>query len=131
MSPCRRADRLGDTEELMRGADMAAPTAEVFDRLRKLAAIEDIAARPTKTVDEVFTGKPLTTVPVGTAEDVEAAFAKARTAQVAWARRPVADRIRIIERYRDLVIKNSEFLMDLLQAEAGKARWAAQEKSLT
>ena len=107
---------------------MAAPNAAVFDRLRKLAAIEDIAARPTKTVEEVFTGKPLTTIPVGTAEDVEVAFAKARVAQVDWARRPVSDRIKIVERYRDLVVKNSDFLMDLLQAEAGKARWAAQEE---
>ena len=107
---------------------MPVPSAEVFDRLRSLAAIEDIAARPTKTVDEVFTGKPLTTIPIGTAEDVDAAFARARAAQVDWAARPVADRIKIIERYRDLVVKHSDFLMDLLQAEAGKARWAAQEE---
>ena len=43
-----------------------------------------------------------------------------RAAQVDWSNRPVADRIEIIERYRDLVVKNSDFLMDLLQAEAGK-----------
>ncbi len=109
---------------------MPAPTAEVFDRLRRLAAIEDVAARPTKTVDDVFTGTPLTTIPIGTAEDVDAAFAKARIAQANWARRPVADRIAVIERYRDLVVKNSDFLMDLLQAEAGKARWAAQEEMI-
>ena len=107
---------------------MPAPSADVFDRLRSLVAIEDPAARPTRTVEEVFTGRPLAEIPVGTAADVEAAFVKARAAQVQWAQRPVADRIRIVERYRDLVIKNSDFLMDLLQAEAGKARWAAQEE---
>jgi len=37
-----------------------------------LAAIKDIPGRPARTIDEVFTGKPLTTIPVGTAEDVEA-----------------------------------------------------------
>lgn len=42
---------------------MPAPSAEVFDRLRSLAAIKDGAARQTKTIDEVFTGKPLTTIP--------------------------------------------------------------------
>lgn len=57
---------------------MPAPSAEVFDRLRQLAAIKNATARQTKTIDEVFTGKPLTTIPVGTAEDVEAAFAEAR-----------------------------------------------------
>ena len=107
---------------------MGAPSAAVFDRLRALAAIEDISARPARTVDEVFTGKPMTTIPVGTAADVEAAFAKARAAQAVWVTTPVAERLKIIRRYRDLVVKNSDFLMDLLQAEAGKARWAAQEE---
>lgn len=107
---------------------MPAPSAEVFDRLRNLAAIKDVAARPTRTIDEVFTGKPLTTIPVGTAADVEAAFAEARAAQTDWAKRPVIERAAVIRRYRDLVIENREFLMDLLQAEAGKARWAAQEE---
>ena len=39
---------------------MPAPSAEAFDRLRQLAAIQDLTARPTKTIDEVFTGIPLT-----------------------------------------------------------------------
>ena len=43
----------------------------------------------------------------------EAAIARARLAQVEWAHRPVAERLKIVERYRDLVIKNSDFLMDL------------------
>ncbi len=107
---------------------MPAPSADVFGRLLPLAAIQDFAARPTKTVEEVFTGKPLATIPVGTAADVQAAFEKARVAQVDWASRPVSDRVRIIARYRDLVVENRDFLMDLLQAEAGKARWAAQEE---
>src|SRR6201995_5176328 len=107
---------------------MPAPSAEVFDRLRQLAAIKDVNARPTKTIEEVFTGKPLTTIPVGTAEDVEAAFAEARAAQIDWAKRPVTERVEVVRRYRDLVIENRDFLMDLLQAEAGKARWAAQEE---
>ncbi|GAA2403954.1 succinic semialdehyde dehydrogenase [Mycolicibacterium llatzerense] len=107
---------------------MPAPSAQVFDRLRQLAAIEDIDARPTRTIDEVFTGKPLATIPVATAEDAEKAFAKARAAQRDWVKRPVSERAAVIARYRDLVLENREFLMDLLQAEAGKARWAAQEE---
>ncbi|MDT5091532.1 MAG: succinate-semialdehyde dehydrogenase / glutarate-semialdehyde dehydrogenase [Mycobacterium sp.] len=107
---------------------MSAPSAEVFDRLRRLAAIEDVDARPEKTIDEVFTGRPLATIPVGTAEDVEVAFTKARAAQRDWAALPVVERVAVVSRYRDLVMKNRDFLMDLLQAEAGKARWAAQEE---
>lgn len=107
---------------------MPAPAAEIFDHLRTLVAIEDPGARPTRTVYEVFTGRPLATIPVGTESDVEAAFAKARAAQRDWAARPVAERVAVIRRYRDLVAANRDFLMDLLQAEAGKARWAAQEE---
>ena len=58
---------------------MPAPTPEVFDRLRALAAIEDMSDRPTKDVVEVFTGRPMATIPVGTVEDVEAAFEDAPT----------------------------------------------------
>src|SRR6201993_5051147 len=105
---------------------MPAPSPEVFDRLRNLAAIDDVTARPARTIDEVFTGTPLTTIPVGTAADVEAAFTKARAAQREWAKRPVKERRAIVRRYRDKVIENRQFLMALLQAEAGKARWAAQ-----
>lgn len=107
---------------------MPTPSSVVFDRLRALAAITDPAARPSRTVNEVFTGLPLATIPVGTAADVEDAFTKARAAQRDWAQRPVPDRLAVVRRYRDLVVENREFLMDLLQAEAGKARWAAQEE---
>lgn len=109
---------------------MPAPSAGVFDRLRRLAALEEPDARPTRTIDEVFTGKPLTTIPVGNADDVAAAFAKARAAQTDWAKRSVQERVAVVRRYRDLVMKNRDFLMDLLQAEAGKARWAAQEEMI-
>ncbi len=109
---------------------MPAPSADVFDRLRKLVAIEDADARPARTVEEVFTGRPLATIPVGTAADVDRAFEKARAAQVDWAERSVSDRVAIVRRYRDLVVENREFLMDMLQAEAGKARWAAQEEMI-
>jgi succinate-semialdehyde dehydrogenase/glutarate-semialdehyde dehydrogenase len=107
---------------------MPAPSADVFERLRSLVAIQNAAERPTRTVEEVFTGRPLATIPVGAAEDVASAFDKARAAQKDWVQRPVAERVEIIRRYRDLVVEHRDFLMDLLQAEAGKARWAAQEE---
>ncbi|MGH3562579.1 MAG: succinic semialdehyde dehydrogenase, partial [Mycobacterium sp.] len=95
---------------------------------RQLVAITDIDARQSRTIDEVFTGKELTTIPIGTADDVTAAFAKARAAQVQWAKRPVKERCAVIERFRDLVVANRDFLMDIAQAETGKARSAAQEE---
>lgn len=109
---------------------MPAPTAAEFDRLRQLAAIDDPENRQSRTIDEVFTGKPLTTIPVGNADDVTAAVAKARAAQAGWAARSVKERCAVMERYRDLVIANRDFLMDVCQAETGKARSAAQEEIL-
>ncbi|MBU3749220.1 MAG: succinate-semialdehyde dehydrogenase (NADP(+)) [Mycobacterium sp.] len=107
---------------------MSAPSADVFERLRSLVAIDNVAERPTRTVEEVFTGQPLASIPVGTAADVQAATDRARAAQQAWAHKPVGERLEVIRNYRDLVVDNRDFLMDLLQAEAGKARWAAQEE---
>ncbi|MFG1793583.1 succinic semialdehyde dehydrogenase [Nocardia sp. NPDC049149] len=109
-------------------ATMPAPEAAVFDRLSALAAIDSPDARSRKTIAETFTGKPLGSVPVGTVEDVEAAFEKGRAAQARWAERSAADRAAVLDRYRALVVENREFLMDIVQAETGKARWAAQEE---
>ncbi|TQM33097.1 succinic semialdehyde dehydrogenase [Nocardia bhagyanarayanae] len=107
---------------------MPAPEAGVFDRLSALAAIDGPEARSRKTIAETFTGKPLGSVPVGTAEDVASAFAKARSAQARWAARPAAERSAVFDRFRALLIENREALMDVIQAETGKARWAAQEE---
>ncbi|WP_431951817.1 succinic semialdehyde dehydrogenase [Nocardia lijiangensis] len=106
---------------------MPAPEAGVFDRLSALAAIDD-ETRSRKTIAETFTGKPLGSVPVGTAEDVVSAFAKARSAQARWAARPAAERSAVFERFRALLVEDREALMDVIQAETGKARWAAQEE---
>ncbi|MCX5045098.1 succinic semialdehyde dehydrogenase [Aldersonia sp. NBC_00410] len=107
---------------------MPAPSAADFARMRGLAAIEDPAARQSRSVEEVFTGKEIATIPVGTAEDVTAAFAKARAAQERWAKLPVRDRVAVFERFRELVVAKREFLMNVAQAETGKARAAAQEE---
>lgn len=109
---------------------MPAPSAATFSRLADLIAIPDAAARPTKSITEVFTGKELATIPVGTAEDVDGAIARARVAQKAWAKRPVSERAEIFHRYRDLVLAHRDELMDMAQAETGKSRAAAQEEVL-
>ncbi|MEU1183909.1 succinic semialdehyde dehydrogenase [Streptomyces sp. NPDC005820] len=69
-----------------------------------------------------YTGAPLAELPVSTAEDVEAAFTAARRAQRAWRNTPVAQRARIFLRFHDLVLERQDEIMDLIQAENGKAR---------
>ncbi|MEU7633034.1 succinic semialdehyde dehydrogenase [Nocardia sp. NPDC049220] len=107
---------------------MPAPEAGVFERLSALAAIDAPGDRQLKTIAETFTGKPLGSVPIGTSDDVVVAIEKARAAQAEWAARPVTERAAVLERYRALVVEHRHFLMDVLQAETGKARWAAQEE---
>ncbi|MEO7079442.1 MAG: succinic semialdehyde dehydrogenase [Rhodococcus sp. (in: high G+C Gram-positive bacteria)] len=109
---------------------MPAPSTATFSRLAELIAIPNAADRPTKSITEVFTGKELATIPVGTAADATDAIARARIAQKAWAKRPVSERAEIFHRYRDLVLAHRDELMDMAQAETGKSRAAAQEEVL-
>lgn len=109
---------------------MPKPTAGTFDRLRELVAIEDPAQRDTRPILEAFTGTEMTTIPVGTADDVRTAFAKARAAQAAWANTWPKERAKILLKFADLVYQNKDLLIDIVQAETGKARHYGQEEVL-
>ncbi|MEV5393082.1 succinic semialdehyde dehydrogenase [Nocardia farcinica] len=107
---------------------MPAPEAAVFARLSALAAIDGPGDRARRTITETFTGAVLGEVPVGTAEDVRVALGKAATAQARWAARAPRERATVFDRFRALLVEHREQLMDVIQAETGKARWAAQEE---
>ncbi|WP_062984477.1 succinic semialdehyde dehydrogenase [Nocardia anaemiae] len=109
---------------------MPVPESSVFQRVSRLASVADHVGCPTTTIDEVFTGHPLGRVPLADAADVHLAFTKAAVAQCHWAALPVHDRVAVIKRYRALVLENRDLLLDIIQAETGKARWTAQEEVL-
>ncbi|WP_018180498.1 succinic semialdehyde dehydrogenase [Jongsikchunia kroppenstedtii] len=109
---------------------MPKPSAAVFDRLRALAAIDDPSARESRPVLEAFSGTEMTTIPVGTADDVKVAFERARAAQSEWARVWPKERAAILLRFADLVYRHRNELIDVVQAETGKARHYAQEEVL-
>jgi succinate-semialdehyde dehydrogenase / glutarate-semialdehyde dehydrogenase len=67
-------------------------------------------------------GQPLAHIPQSTPADVAEAYARARRAQVAWARTPVADRAEVLLRLHDLVLDRQDEIMDLVVWESGKAR---------
>lgn len=69
-----------------------------------------------------FTGALLPPVPQSTAADVAVAATRARTAQVGWAARSVADRAAIAVRFGELLLDQREKLTDLVQWETGKSR---------
>ncbi|MGV9827355.1 succinic semialdehyde dehydrogenase [Gordonia sp. NPDC003429] len=109
---------------------MPKPTPDYFARLGKLVAIDNADARPTRPVLEAFSGVEMATIPVATAEDLETAVARARVAQEGWAKQSSAERAAVLNRFSELVYRNSDSLMDIAQAETGKARVYAQEETL-
>ncbi len=84
--------------------------------------------RPTQTSYAPFDGAVIGEVPTCTAEDVREAQRRARAAQAAWAARPLADRCAVMRRFHDLVLERQEQVLDVAQAETGKARISAFEE---
>lgn len=113
---------------------MPAPTLETLTRLRSLVAVPefvgDPASRETRTITEVFTGKPLAEMVVATAADVDNAMERARAAQREWAERSPAERGKVLADFGVLSHKRREFLLDVVQAESGKSRSSALEEVL-
>jgi succinate-semialdehyde dehydrogenase / glutarate-semialdehyde dehydrogenase len=96
------------------------------DRLATRVAVA--AGRDRRDVVSPLTGEVIGEVPLGTADDVAAAVAECRRVQQRWARTPAKQRAAVLLRYHDLVLEHQDELLDLIQAENGKARvWAFEE----
>ncbi|MDT0202034.1 succinic semialdehyde dehydrogenase [Nocardioides sp. AE5] len=67
-------------------------------------------------------GAPLAHLPQSSEEDVVEAFARARKAQLAWARTSLEHRAEIMLRLHDLVLDREQEIIDLAVWESGKAR---------
>ncbi|KQQ94510.1 succinate-semialdehyde dehydrogenase [Leifsonia sp. Leaf325] len=80
------------------------------------------------TVIAPLTGAVLHELPVSTPEDVADAFARARLAQLEWARAGFAARRAVLLRAHDLILERREELLDILQSETGKTRGQAFEE---
>ena len=88
------------------------------------------ATGPTTTVLAPFTADPLVDLPTSTPADVRSAAAAALAAQRDWAARPAKARAAVLLRLHDLVLAQQNALMDVIQAETGKARGHAFEEVL-
>ncbi|MEV7183104.1 succinic semialdehyde dehydrogenase [Kitasatospora sp. NPDC093102] len=77
-----------------------------------------------------LTGERLASLPQSTPADVEVAFQLARRAQAAWAALPVRRRAAVLLRFHDLLLRRQDEVLDLIQAETGKARLHAFEEVL-
>lgn len=84
----------------------------------------------TAVVHSPINGAPLAHVPQSSPDDVEAAFVRARRAQAAWARTPLAHREAMLLRLHDLVLERQDEIIDLIVWESGKARKHAFDEPL-
>jgi succinate-semialdehyde dehydrogenase / glutarate-semialdehyde dehydrogenase len=109
------------------------------DRGRVAAArnLSGLAARVTASphaeriaVVAPFTGRVFGHVPLSSASDVDIAFASARAAGRAWARTPVHQRASVALAFHDLLLSTRSTMLDIIQAESGKARAHAFEEIL-
>ena len=99
------------------------------DLLRSLEARADVGSSGSSiSVLSPFTEEEIGRVPAGSAEDVKAAVARARQAQMAWSAWNLDKRAKVLSRFHDLLIEKAETAMDLIQLEAGKARVPALEE---
>ncbi len=111
------------------------PATERFSDHVDASLLERLAARVTvvgprelQTVLMPFNAEPLAAVPACSAEDVRAAAGLARTAQRAWAERPVRERVGLLLRFHDLLLDRQDEILDIIQLEGGKARRHAVEE---
>ncbi|QKT05812.1 succinate-semialdehyde dehydrogenase (NADP(+)) [Gordonia sp. X0973] len=109
---------------------MPVPSSAVFERLNTLVAIDPKAKRKTRAILEAFSGDEIAQIPVGTAKDLQDAVAAARVAQEGWAKRTPKERAAVLFEFARLVHRDADALMDMVQAESGKARQYAQEEVL-
>lgn len=111
-----------------------APLATARARAAVAAAEALLAAatpgREAIAVHSPLTGERLGAIPRASDADVRAAVARARPAQRAWAARPAAERAAVLLRFHDLVLREREAGLDLVQLEAGKARRDAFQEVL-
>lgn len=106
-----QATPLAELPRHLTAADLDLYTAQVFT-----------TGEQTAQAIEPFTGALLPPVPQSSAADVSLAAARGRSAQVAWAARPLSERAKIALRFGELLLGESEKLIDLVQWETGKSR---------
>lgn len=97
--------------------------------LQRLVSRVPSTSGGTWKLTEVYTGEVLVELPQSTPADIEAAYAAARTAQRAWAARPLSERLAVFKRAHTLFLDNAQTTTDLIQAESGKNRRMAIEET--
>ncbi|HET7683340.1 MAG TPA: succinic semialdehyde dehydrogenase [Marmoricola sp.] len=107
---------------------MSLPASLTPALLRELTGMIVSTGGATFDLVEVYTGDKFLDLPQSTPADVESAYAEARRAQAVWAEWPLRRRLKVMRRFHRLVLDESQTVVDLMQAETGKARRMAFEE---
>jgi succinate-semialdehyde dehydrogenase / glutarate-semialdehyde dehydrogenase len=91
----------------------------LLPRLTRMVASDGSS---TYKLTEVYTGDLICELPQSTPEDVHGAYEVARAAQREWAGWPLKRRLAVMKRFHSLLVRRHEVVVDLMQAETGKAR---------
>ncbi len=75
------------------------------------------------------TGEEIWKGAAATKADVEDAVAAARSAFSKWALAPLAERIAVMERYRDLIKRDADDLAKMISRETGKPYWETKTEA--
>ena len=105
------------------------PASITDDLLESITARVVSSGGETWKLTEVYTGEVITALPQSSPADIETAFARARVAQKAWAQWPVRKRLKVFKRFHQLLLERNETIVDLIQAESGKARRMAFDET--
>lgn len=108
---------------------MKRPATLTDEFLQRLVARVPSTSGGVWKLTEVFTGEVLVELPQSTPDDIAAAYDAARAAQREWAQWPLARRLKVFKRFHSLLLERNETIVDLVQAESGKARRMAFEET--
>jgi succinate-semialdehyde dehydrogenase/glutarate-semialdehyde dehydrogenase len=104
------------------------PATDRIERLTSRISSSGAGGGGMTTITAPFTGEPLAEFRASTAADVRQAYERARTAQAAWAARPVRERAEPFLRLVDAIVDRRAEILDIVQLETGKARKHAFEE---
>ncbi len=110
--------------------DLTRPASLTDEFLQRLVARVPSTSGGTWKLTEVYTGEVLVDLPQSTPADIETAFARSREAQQEWSQWPLRKRLKVFRKFHSLVLERNETIVDLVQAESGKARRMAFEETL-
>ena len=87
--------------------------------------------QPSMDIESPLTGEVISTLPMSSAKDLDAAVKAAADAYPSWSAMTLKERVQIFFRYRDLLEKNMDELTKLVQLENGKLYGEANDNYLS